>query len=98
MDFALLPPEINSGRLYAGPGSQSMLAAAAAWDDLATELYAAASSSQSVLSGLTAGPWLGPSSADMTVGSMAGRAIGSTLGTGLTEEEFVELKGRLIGR
>ena len=31
MDFAILPPEINSGRMYAGPGSGPMLAAAAAW-------------------------------------------------------------------
>ena len=31
MDFAILPPEINSGRMYAGPGSGRMLAAAAAW-------------------------------------------------------------------
>jgi PPE-repeat protein len=65
MDFAVLPPEINSGLLYAGPGSRSMLGAAAAWDDLAAELYAAASSYQSVLSGLTAGTWLGRSSASM---------------------------------
>ncbi|HEY4792642.1 MAG TPA: PPE domain-containing protein, partial [Mycobacterium sp.] len=28
MDFALLPPEINSGRMYAGPGSGSMMTAA----------------------------------------------------------------------
>jgi len=34
MDFAILPPEINSGRMYAGPGSGPMLAAAAAWDGL----------------------------------------------------------------
>jgi PPE-repeat protein len=65
MDFAVLPPEINSGRLYAGPGSQSMLAAAAAWDGLAAELHSAASSYQSVLAGLTAGPWLGLSSVSM---------------------------------
>ena len=32
MDFAFLPPEINSGRMYDGPGSGPMLAAAAAWD------------------------------------------------------------------
>ncbi len=32
MDFAILPPEINSGRMYAGPGAGPMLAAAAAWD------------------------------------------------------------------
>jgi PPE-repeat protein len=65
MDFAILPPEINSGRMYAGPGSGPMLAAAAAWDGLAAELYSAATSYQSVVSGLTAGPWLGPSSASM---------------------------------
>jgi PPE-repeat protein len=65
MDFAMLPPEINSGRMYVGPGSGPMLAAAAAWDGLAAELYSAATAYQSVVSGLTAGPWLGPSSASM---------------------------------
>jgi PPE-repeat protein len=65
MDFAALPPEINSGRMYAGAGSGPMLAAAAAWDTLAAGLHSAASSYQSVLSGLIAGPWLGPSSASM---------------------------------
>ena len=38
MDFAFLPPEINSGRMYVGPGSGPLLAAAAAWDGIATEL------------------------------------------------------------
>jgi PPE-repeat protein len=65
MDFAILTPEINSGRMYVGPGSGPMLAAAAAWNGLAAELYSAATSYQSVVSGLTAGPWLGPSSASM---------------------------------
>jgi PPE-repeat protein len=65
MDFAILPPEINSGRMYAGPGSGPMLAAAAAWDGLSTELQSAAASYTSVISGLTAGPWLGPASAAM---------------------------------
>jgi PPE-repeat protein len=65
MDFAILPPEINSGRMYAGPGSGPMLAAAAAWDALATELQAAGASYGSVSSRLTAGPWLGPASAAM---------------------------------
>jgi len=37
MDFAFLPPEINSGRMYEGPGSGPLLAAAAAWDGIATE-------------------------------------------------------------
>jgi PPE-repeat protein len=65
MDFTALPPEINSARMYAGPGSAPMLAAAEAWESLATELYSTANSYQSVVSGLTAGPWLGPSSTTM---------------------------------
>ncbi|KAA1248328.1 PPE domain-containing protein [Mycobacterium simiae] len=65
MDFAVLPPEVNSARMYAGPGSGPMLAAAAAWDGLAAELHSAASSYQSVIAGLTAGPWVGPSAAAM---------------------------------
>ena len=66
MDFGLLPPEINSGRMYAGPGPVAMLVAAVAWDGLADELYAAASSYGSVVSGLTSGAWQGPASASMT--------------------------------
>ncbi len=64
MDFGALPPEINSGRMYSGPGSGSMLAAAAAWDALATELYTAASGYGSVTSGL-AGNWQGPAAVAM---------------------------------
>lgn len=66
MDFAFLPPEVNSGRIYSGPGSGPMLAAAAAWNSLAGELQVAATSYGSVLSELTAGPWLGAASAAMT--------------------------------
>jgi PPE-repeat protein len=62
MFYGAFPPEFNSGRMYTGPGSASMLAAAAAWDDLATELQSTASSYSSVISGLTSGPWTGPSS------------------------------------
>lgn len=42
MDFATLPPEINSGLMYSGPGAGSMLRAAAAWQALAARLYTAA--------------------------------------------------------
>ncbi|MGB9248811.1 MAG: PPE domain-containing protein [Mycobacterium sp.] len=66
MDFAFLPPEINSGRMYDGPGAGSMLAAAAAWDGLASELHSTATSYGSVISELSAGPWLGAASAAMT--------------------------------
>ena len=42
MDFATLPPETNSGRMYSGPGAGSMMQAARAWDGLAAGLHAAA--------------------------------------------------------
>ncbi|MEZ0364641.1 PPE family protein [Mycobacterium sp. pUA109] len=64
MDFATLPPEVNSAKMYSGPGSGPMLAAASAWDGLATELYSTAASYGSVLSALTS-QWVGPSSAAM---------------------------------
>src|SRR5882757_4794978 len=66
MDFGIYPPEINSGRMYTGPGSGPMLAAAQAWGSLADELYTAASAYQSVASELTSGSWSGPSSMSMT--------------------------------
>jgi PPE-repeat protein len=65
MDFAALPPEINSGRMYAGPGPGSLLAAASAWDGLAAELGSTAASYQSVITELTGGAWTGPSAASM---------------------------------
>jgi PPE-repeat protein len=42
-----------------------MLTAAEAWQGLAAELHSAANSYQSVVAGLTAGPWVGPSSSSM---------------------------------
>src|SRR5271166_823787 len=65
LDFGALPPEINSGRMYVGPGSGPMLAASAAWDELAAELQSTASSYGSTIAGLTVGPWTGPSSIAM---------------------------------
>ncbi|BBY08688.1 PPE family protein [Mycobacterium noviomagense] len=65
MDFGALPPEINSGRMYSGPGPESMVEASAAWDALGAELRSAAESYRSVVTGLTGGTWLGPSSVMM---------------------------------
>ncbi|BBY00881.1 PPE family protein [Mycobacterium seoulense] len=65
MDFGALPPEINSGRMYAGPGSGPMMAAAAAWDEIAAEVATAASGCNSVVSELTGGPWVGPAAWSM---------------------------------
>ncbi|ARG59108.1 PPE family protein [Mycobacterium kansasii] len=65
LDFAMLPPEINSARMYSGPGSGPMLAAASAWKSLAAELRATALSYHSVLAALTGEEWYGPASASM---------------------------------
>ncbi|HEX5253703.1 MAG TPA: PPE family protein [Mycobacterium sp.] len=65
MDFGALPPEINSGRMYAGPGSGPIMAAAGAWDGLGAELGSAANGYTSVISELTHAPWVGPASAAM---------------------------------
>ncbi|WP_197283795.1 PPE family protein [Mycobacterium sp. Marseille-P9652] len=65
LDFALFPPEINSARIYSGPGSGPMLAAAAAWKGLAAELRATALSYHAVLSALTGEEWRGPAAASM---------------------------------
>ena len=65
MDFGAFPPEINSGRMYAGPGAGSMLAAASAWDGLAAELHSTAAAAGSVVSGLTGESWQGVSSTSM---------------------------------
>ena len=70
MDFGALPPELNSGRMFAGPGSGSMLAAASAWDGLAAQLHSAAAAYGSVISNLTSG-WQGPSSAAMAAAATA---------------------------
>ena len=65
IDFAALPPEINSARMYSGPGSASLLAAASAWNTMATEMRSAATSYGSVVTGLTSQSWFGPSSMSM---------------------------------
>lgn len=65
MDFSWLPPEINSARIYAGAGSGPLFMAAAAWEGLAADLRASASSFDAVIAGLAAGPWSGPASVAM---------------------------------
>lgn len=65
MDFGALPPEVNSARMYSGPGSGPMLAAAAGWDGLAANLASTATSYDAVIAGLAGGAWLGAASASM---------------------------------
>ncbi|OBJ01966.1 hypothetical protein A5660_22380 [Mycobacterium alsense] len=66
LDFATLPPEVNSARMYLGAGSGPMLAAASAWHGLAAELRSTALSYGSALSELTGEEWYGPASAAMS--------------------------------
>jgi PPE-repeat protein len=66
MNFAVLPPEMNSARMFAGPGLGPMLAVASAWDGLAEELRAAAGSFASVTSELAGDAWAGPAALAMT--------------------------------
>lgn len=70
MDFGALPPEINSARIYSGPGSRPLMQAAAAWQRLANELTATAASYSSVISGLTGDDWLGPSALSMAAAAV----------------------------
>ncbi|CAM4098592.1 putative PPE family protein PPE29 [Mycobacterium basiliense] len=65
LDFAQLPPEINSALMYSGPGSGPLLAAAAAWEGLAGELRTSATTYGQLVESLIDGPWVGPSSAAM---------------------------------
>jgi PPE-repeat protein len=64
MDFGLLPPEVNSARMYTGPGAGPLLTAAAGWEAVAAQLESTAAGYSSQVAGLT-GRWLGPSSLAM---------------------------------
>ncbi|MGB3895974.1 MAG: PPE family protein [Mycolicibacter sinensis] len=66
MDYGAVPPEINSARMYAGPGAGPMLSAAAAWNLLAAELRSAAVSFEWAVASLVSQGWWGPSASAMT--------------------------------
>jgi PPE-repeat protein len=82
LNFAALPPEINSARMYFGPGSAPMLAAAAAWNTMAAEMRSAATNYGSVIAGLTSESWLGPSSMLMSAAITPYLAWLSNIATG----------------
>jgi PPE-repeat protein len=65
LDFGALPPEINSARMYSGPGSGPIIAAASAWDALAAQLGLYAAGYSSVLSDLQGQNWSGGASIAM---------------------------------
>ena len=65
-DFATLPPEVNSNRLYSGSSSAALLDAASAWNDLANGLNGAAQGFDRASHGLSSATWAGPVSAAMS--------------------------------
>jgi PPE-repeat protein len=64
MDFTTLPPEVISALIHSGPGSESLVFAAAAWRQLAVDLEDAANSYTATVSSMGES-WYGPSSAAM---------------------------------
>src|SRR5271157_3180087 len=62
LDFAALPPEVNSALMYSGAGAGPLMAAAGAWNNLAAELSTTASSYESILTTLTTEKWTGAGS------------------------------------
>ncbi|WP_131809652.1 PPE family protein, partial [Mycolicibacter sinensis] len=65
MNFAALPPEVNSALMYSGAGSGPIRAAASAWKAMAAELETAANSYRAVIAGLTDETWQGPAATAM---------------------------------
>ena len=65
VDFGALPPEVNSARMYTGPGSSSLQAAASAWNGLAAELQSAAQGYETTITQLANDEWNGPASTAM---------------------------------
>ncbi|WP_156803222.1 PPE domain-containing protein, partial [Mycobacterium gordonae] len=70
MSFWVLPPEVNSVRMFSGAGSAPMVGAAAAWSGLAGELGAAADSFAAVIGDLAGGVWQGPAAAAMVAAAV----------------------------
>ncbi len=69
-DYSLLPPEINSTRMYGGAGAGSMQAAATGWDSLSAELLSTAGAYEAVVAELAGMQWLGPAAAAMTASAI----------------------------
>ncbi len=65
LDFGALPPEVNSGRLYAGPGSGPIMAAASAWQAMAGQLESVVREYSAVIASLQGETWSGNASTAM---------------------------------
>lgn len=65
MDYGQLPPEIHSARMHSGPGAGSLLAAAAAWSNVADGLDETADGFRCVTAKVNCG-WQGAAAIAMT--------------------------------
>lgn len=65
LDFGMLPPEVTSSQMYTGPGSTSMVTAAAAWDGLSAQLNSFAVGYSSAISALEGDGWSGSAASAM---------------------------------
>lgn len=65
MDFISLPPEVTSALIHSGPGAESLIEAANAWENLGTGLEDSAPLYTSVVSTLSQA-WQGPSATAMS--------------------------------
>jgi PPE-repeat protein len=92
VDFGALPPEINSARMYAGPGSSSLQAAASAWNGIAAELSSAATGYDKVVTQLVSDEWMGPASTSM---ASAAQQYVSWLSTTAAQAEQAATQARL---
>jgi PPE-repeat protein len=81
LDFAALPPEVNSARMYAGAGSGPLMAAASAWDALAAQLESFVAGYAGELTSLQGQHWSGPASAAMAAAAAPYVAWASTTAT-----------------
>ncbi|OBK14230.1 PPE family protein [Mycobacterium asiaticum] len=89
--FEMLPPELNSARMYSGAGSAPLFSAASFWDGLGADLRASASSFDSVISGLANGSWAGPAATAMA-GIAGGYVAWLTASAGLAESSAVQAR------
>jgi PPE-repeat protein len=88
-DFGAFPPEVNSAKMYAGPGSAPMLSAAAAWDCLASELRSQADDYDLIIVNLTTDSWQGSAST-----AMASAAAPYTAWMNTTAEQAEQTAGQ----
>ncbi len=91
LSFEMLPPELNSARMYSGAGSAPLFSAASFWDGLGADLRASASSFDSVISGLADGSWAGPAATAMA-GIAGGYVAWLTASAGLAESSAVHAR------